>query len=170
MVTQSRVLSNFSHWWEGDSVTVCCQSKGIDEVCHSDGDQKNGRGGNHPTSCWQKQKSVRHCHCRQQPHIPHGQRFLRYINKDQTRWEVNLGALYDTKYWYWRQTAVQDVQARVILAKEQVLYEKKIGWITSWNLSMQDCPRCPGCNHYEFLHESQAFLVCFAAQRLESLQ
>ena len=51
-----------------------------------------------------------------------------------------------------------------------VLYEKKIGWITSWNLSMQDCPRCPGCNHYEFLHESQAFLVCFAAQRLESLQ
>ena len=61
------------------------------------------------------------------------------------------------------------IQVRVIVVKEQVLLEKKIGWLTCINLTMRDRPRCSGRNH-EFLHEPPVLSVRFAAQRLESLQ
>ena len=91
--------------------------------------------------------------CLRRPHIPHGRRFSE-VHKQR---RLMLGGKYRCIVWdrilaiARRQEAEWGIQVRVIVVKEQVLLEKKIGWLTCRNLTMQDRPRCSGRNH-EFLH------------------
>ena len=72
-----------------------------------------------------------------------GEDFLRYVNEAKSCWEVNLGASYGTKSWQLHDNMRQNGAFKSELASSKPdSTQKKIGWVTCRNLTLQDYPRC----------------------------
>ena len=58
-----------------------------------------------------------------------GEDFLRYVKDTDSRWEVNLGALYSAKHWQLHNNRKQNGAFKSQLAASKSIFYMKKGWL-----------------------------------------